>query len=67
MTDLLDDPPPLAPCTWTETDSGPYDTTCGNMFAFDDDPPHPWMKFCPYCGSPVTFIPYAPPPEEAES
>ncbi len=42
------------PCTWTEDEDGNCDTGCGHVFTLISDPPHDWVKFCCYCGHPVT-------------
>ncbi len=44
----------LTPCTWTEDEDGNCDTGCGHVFTLISDPPHDWVKFCCYCGHPVT-------------
>lgn len=36
-------------CTWTYTDEGYYDTSCGEAFVFNYHPVEPQFIGCPYC------------------
>ena len=38
-------------CTWTENEDGVYETSCNNMFVFNDGRPvENGFRYCPYCG-----------------
>lgn len=41
-------------CTWTEDENGPWETSCGHHFTWEDDgPTENGAKFCLYCGKPL--------------
>lgn len=49
----------LSKCRWTQTESGQYDTACGNCFEImEGSPTENHMKFCCYCGKPLVDVPY---------
>ena len=50
----------MGACIWEEDDSGSYHAQCNKqVFQFNDYGPHEnGFKFCPYCGKPLTAIPY---------
>lgn len=48
-------------CEWIQTDfdSNTWDSDCGNSFDLNDGSPSDnGMKFCPYCGRPLTEVKY---------
>jgi hypothetical protein len=56
------------PCIWTqgsENYDGEWDTSCVNVFWFNDGTPKEnEFKFCPFCGHPITQKLYEPEPDE---
>jgi hypothetical protein len=57
------------PCIWRQDDAydgdGNWSTSCGEMFTFiDDTPKGNGMKYCCYCGAPLSELPYELEPEE---
>lgn len=50
----------LKECNWAqEDDNEAWDTDCGNRFILNDGAPSDNdMKFCCYCGKPLTETPY---------
>jgi hypothetical protein len=57
-------------CTWTQPndeDSNNWESSCGDMFFFDEGTPEEnGIKFCPFCGHPITQKLYEPEPDEDE-
>jgi rRNA maturation endonuclease Nob1 len=50
--------PNLGKCGWVRDDENKYHWTtgCGSSFVFlKDDPTWCGIKFCPYCGDPVSI------------
>lgn len=55
------------PCTWREDEDGSWDTDCGDCFVLiSDGPSDNRMKFCCYCGQPITEIGFDEEGEEPE-
>ncbi len=57
----------VAPCNWAEDEDGNWFTDCGDGFTFiDGTPDENHMKFCCYCGKPLTVSRYKEPDVEPD-
>jgi len=55
----------MGSCTWTENVDGNWETSCGEMFVFEDGTPSEnGMKYCCYCGCVLVEKIYDPPQEK---
>ena len=46
-------------CAWTENEDGQWETDCGGSFEFNDGGPVVQrFRVCPFCGKPLTEVPY---------
>lgn len=44
-------------CTWTEDFDGNFETTCNNMFVFNDGGPEEnSFIYCPYCSKKINSV-----------
>lgn len=56
------------PCVWTEDEGGNWNTGCDNSFVIiEGSPAENKMRFCCYCGKPITEKPYVDTVSESES